>query len=590
MKVSDYVISVIKELGIKHVFILPGGGAMHLIDSLGKSDIKHITVLHEQAGAIAAQAYAMYTNELAVEIVTSGPGGTNAITGCASAWAESIPVLFISGQAKRETLIRNSGLRQSGSQEVNILAMVKSITKFSAQILEPQDIVYNIQKAITIAISGRPGPVWLDIPVDVQGSEIIAPVETFTPVSCYYEPKQIHMADNVNKTLQLLKDSQKPIILAGYGIQASAAEDEFHKLVRILGIPVLTTWKAIGLMTEDDPLYIGRPGKIGQRGANFAQQNCDLIICIGARLDMEQIAFNPRHFAFKAKKVIVDVDHAEMNKLDMDIDVRIIRDAGEFISALLPQSHPIPRPAWLKRCQEWKEKYPVSLPEYRYGGQSLFINLYSFMEDLSDISPNDSVLVPGSSGQGVEVFMQGWKVKEGQNFVFAPGLGAMGFDIPMALGAAVASDKQVICITGDGGFQLNIQDLETIHRLQLPVKFFVLSNGGYGSIMSMQRNYFEGRYVGSNPESGLTFPDFAKIADAYQFSFYRIRTNLKIKETLKKVLDTPGPVICEVICDPMQQQQPRVSSVINPDGTIESKPMEDLFPFLPRDEFEENMV
>ena len=588
MKVSDYVISVIKELGIKHVFILPGGGAMHLIDSLGKSDIKAITVLHEQAGAIAAQAYAMYTNELAVEIVTSGPGGTNAITGCASAWAESIPVLFISGQAKRETLIRNSGLRQSGSQEVNILAMVKSITKFSAQILEPQDIVYNIQKAITIAISGRPGPVWLDIPVDVQGSDITT-AETFTPINCYYEPKQIHMADNVNKTLQLLENSQRPIILAGYGIQASAAEEEFSKLVKILGIPVLTTWKAIGLMTEDDPLYIGRPGKIGQRGANFAQQNSDLIICIGARLDMEQIAFNPGHFAFKAKKVIVDIDHAEMNKLDMDIDVRIIRDAGEFISAMLPQSHPIHRPKWLKRCQDWKVKYPVSLPEYRYG-ELLHINLYSFMEDLSDISPSDSVLVPGSSGQGVEVFMQGWKVKDGQKFVFAPGLGAMGFDIPMALGAAVASGKQVICITGDGGFQLNIQDLETIHRLNLPIKFFVLSNGGFGSIMSMQRNYFEGRYVGSNKESGLTFPDFAKIAEAYQFTFYKIMTNLKIKETLKKIIETPGPVICEVVCDPMQQQQPRVSSVINPDGSIESRPMEDLFPFLPRDEFEENML
>jgi len=588
MKVSDYVISVIKELGIKHVFILQGGGAMHLIDSLGKSDIKAITVLHEQAGAIAAQAYAMYTNELAVEIVTSGPGGTNAITGCASAWAESIPVLFISGQAKRETLIRNSGLRQSGSQEVNILAMVKSITKFSAQILEPQDIVYNIQKAITIAISGRPGPVWLDIPVDVQGSDITT-AETFTPVNCYYEPKQIHMADNVNKTLQLLEDSQRPIILAGYGIQASAAEEEFTKLVKILGIPVLTTWKAIGLMTEDDPLYIGRPGKIGQRGANFAQQNADLIICIGARLDMEQIAFNPQHFAFKAKKVIVEIDHAEMNKLEMDIDVRIIRYAGEFISAILPQSHPIHRPKWLKRCQDWKVKYPVSLPEYRYG-ELLHINLYSFMEDLSDISPSDSVLVPGSSGQGVEVFMQGWKVKDGQKFVFAPGLGAMGFDIPLALGASVASGKQVICITGDGGFQLNIQDLETIHRLNLPIKFFVLSNGGYGSIMSMQRNYFEGRYVGSNKESGLTFPDFAKIAEAYQFTFYKIMTNLKIKETLKKIIETPGPVICEVVCHPMQQQQPRVSSVINPDGSIESRPMEDLFPFLPRDEFEENML
>jgi acetolactate synthase-1/2/3 large subunit len=590
MKLSDYVMNFLrKQTG--HIFMLPGGGAMHLDDSLGKSGIPYTVVLHEQAGAIAAHAYAMYKNSIGVMLTTSGPGGTNAITGCSNAWAESIPVVFISGQAKRSTLMGSSGVRQMGSQEVDIISMVRGITKYAVQVTDPLDIRRQLEKAVHYARTDRPGPVWLDIPVDVQGADINEnELHGFTPVISYQDTMREFLGIQVTKTLELLQHSQRPVLFAGYGIQASGAEKDFRTLVELLGVPVLVTWKEIGILPEDHPLYAGRPGKIGQRGANFAQQNSDLLVSIGARLDFEQVAFQPQHFAPKARKVIVDVDMAEIHKLDMEMDIIAAVDAGVFIREMLAKARPVKRPKWVARCAEWKAKYPVVLPEYKYPNDLLRVNSYVFMDDLSEAATPDDVLAPGSSGQSVEVFMQAWKVKDGQRFVFAPGLGAMGYDIPNALGAAVASKKRTICITGDGGFQLNIQDLETIRRLKLPVKLFVMSNGGYGSIMSMQRNYFEGRYVGSNPESGLTFPPLDKIAEAYGFEYHKIMTNLKSKETIKKVLDVSGPVICEVVVDPLQQQQPRVSSVVQADGYIVSMPMEDLWPFLPREEFAENMI
>ena len=590
MKLSDFVMDFLKER-VRHIFMLPGGGAMHLDDSLGKSGIPYTVVLHEQAGAIAAHAYAHYTGGLGVMLTTSGPGATNAITGCSNAWAESVPVLFISGQAKRSTLMGKSGVRQMGSQEVDIISMVHSITKYAFQVTDPLSIRYHLEKAVYLAREGRPGPVWLDIPVDVQGSVVNeSELRGFTPAEVYVEDIEDFIQNQVKQTLDLLQNSARPVLFAGYGIQAASAEEDFRKLVETLGIPVLVTWKEIGILPEDHPLYAGRPGKIGQRGANFTQQNCDLLISIGARLDFEQVAFQPQHFAPKARKVIVDVDMAEIHKLDMEIDIICAVDAGKFIRELLKNAKPIRRVKWVSRCEEWKKKYPVNLPEYKYGDDLTHVNSYAFMDDLSEAANKDDVLAPGSSGMSVEVFMQGWKVKDGQKFVFAPGLGSMGYDLPNALGAAIASGKRTICITGDGGFQLNIQDLETIRRLRLPIKFFVMSNGGYGSIMNMQRNYFDGRYVGSNPESGLTFPDLMEVSKGYGIPALKIMSNLLCKDTIKKVLDTFGPAICEVMVDPLQLQQPRVSSIVQKDGSIISSPMEDLYPFLPRDEFNENMA
>jgi acetolactate synthase-1/2/3 large subunit len=433
--------------------------------------------------------------------------------------------------------------------------------------------------------------VWLDIPVDVQGTQVNEDkLPSYVPPIPYSQMIHGHIIEEAREVATLLQNCTRPVLLAGYGIQASGAEADFLNLAEILGAPVLTTWKEMGIMADNHPLYIGRPGKIGQRAANFAQQNCDLLISIGARLDFEQTAFQPRHFAFKAKRVVVDADHSELAKLDMDIDVSIACDAGEFIRCLTAKIQPLNYEPWLTRCLEWKKKYPVSLPEYKYCDDITKVNSYLFMDDLSDVASDTDVLTPGSSGQSVEVFMQGWKVKQGQKVVFAPALGPMGFDIPMALGACIASGgKRTICITGDGGFQLNLPTLETIRNLNLPIKLFVFNNGGYGSIMSMQRNYFDGRYVGSNPESGLTFPELYKIAEAYNIQYYKIMAGLLSKPTIKKVMEYNNPVICEVMVDEKTIQQPRVSSTVNTNGELISMPMEDLWPFLPRDEFEANM-
>ena len=346
-------------------------------------------------------------------------------------------------------------------------------------------------------------------------------------------------------------------------------------------------------MPDDHSLFAGRPGGIGQRGANFTQQNSDLLISIGSRLDFDQIAFNQQNFARAANKVIVDVDPAEIQKLsDMDISIKVVSDAKPFIKEMLAQSYRLEqknRSAWRERCLDWKKKYPVVLPEY--WAEKKFVNMYVLMEALSaEVDPGE-VIVPGSSGPCANIMMQAWQVKEGQSFIFSPALGAMGFGLPMSIGACLASGRRrTICVNGDGGFQLNIQELETVHRLNLPIKFFVLNNNGYGSIMSMQRNYFDGHYVGSEPGSGLTFPDIVKVGRAYGFGTYRIKNHANLQAKIREAINIPGPVIIEVMVDPSQVQQPRVTSVLQSDGTLKSKPMEDLWPFLSREEFASNMI
>ena len=595
IKLSDYVIHFIAQQGIKHVFALPGGGAMHLIDSLGRStELEYIIPLHEQAGAIAAQAYGHYTSNLGAMIVTTGPGGTNTITGVAGAWMDSTPVLFISGQVKRSTLMGDSGVRSLGSQEVDIVSIVKPITKYAVRVMEPESIRYHLEKAVYLAHDGRRGPVWIDIPVDVQALQIDeSNLEGFHPVIDFEQTSGDKLEKQVRQIYELLQKAERPVLLAGYGIQAAEAVQEFKELTDYLGIPLLATWKAIGLIPDEYPLFAGRPGGIGQRGANFTQQNSDLLISIGARLDFDQIAFNPQNFARAATKIIVDVDAAEIQKLkDMDIHLPVISDAKVFIQEMLRQKGNFPSKdfsAWIAQTRAWKKKYPVVLPEY--WSEKEFVNMYLLNEVLSAEAVSGEVIVPGSSGPCANVMMQAWNVKENQNFVFAPALGAMGFGLPMSIGACLASGRnRTICVNGDGGFQLNIQELETIHRLNLPIKFFYLNNNGYGSIMAMQRSYFEGHYVGSEPQSGLTFPDIVKVGQAYGLATFRIKNHVELQEKIRAVLATPGPVICEVMVDPLQVQMPRVTSVLLEDGTLRSKPMEDLWPFLDREEFLKNMV
>lgn len=574
--------------------MLAGGGCMHLVDSVGRcQDIEYICNLHEQACAIAADAYSQYTNNLGVALVTTGPGGTNTVTGVAAAWLDSIPCLFISGQVKRTDLIGNHGVRQMGFQEINIVDIVRPITKYVVTVIEPASIRYHLEKALYLARHGRPGPVWIDIPLDVQAAEINeTELQNFDPaeIANPFDPDLLRR--QVSEAIQLLNQAERPVILVGNGVRLAKALDDFRELIEILQVPVLTTWKAADFMVEDHPLYTGRPGSVGQRGANFTQQNSDWILVLGARLDLGQTGYNHRNFARAAKKIMVDIDQAEIRKMDMMIDVPVCADVKTFIQEFIRQHGsimPRDRSGWWSRCQGWKVKYPIVLPEYWEEEQG--VNNYVLVDVLSDKMSKDDLLVPGSSGACSEITMQAFRVKQGMRIFNSQGLGAMGFGIPASIGGCLASGrKRTICIDGDGGFQLNIQELETVKRLNLPIKFFILNNGGYASIQATQRTHFAGHYVGSSASSGLTFPDTLKIASAYGLPTMQIQDHSHIKERVGEVLEQEGPMICDVKISPNQFTAPRLSSMQKADGSMVSKPLEDLWPFLDREEFKRNMV
>lgn len=595
IKLSDYVFKFLADAGVKDVFLLPGGGCMHLVDSLGqRGDIKYICCLHEQAAAIAAEAYGQYTNHLGVALVTTGPGSTNAITGVAGAWIDSTPLLVLSGQVKRQDMLQNVGVRQMGIQEVDIISMIKPITKYAVTVLEPEMIKYHLQKALYLAKTGRKGPVWIDIPLDVQGSVIEEnDLEDFkAPVD---QTNTEELKSKAQMTLELLAQAERPVILLGNGVRQAGAQNDFYQLVDRLKIPVLVTWKATDMIPENHPLYCGKPGAVGQRGANFIQQNSDWIMTLGARLDLCQVAHNYQNFARAAKKIIVDIDGAEIKKLKtfgMNVDIEVNADVGSFLRALLAllkEETPKDYRGWLARCRQWKERYPVVLPEYREA--TGFVNPYVLMDVLSDILEEDDLLVPGSSGACAEITQQAYRLKEGQRILNTPGLGAMGFGLPASIGACLASGRRrTISIIGDGGLQHNIQELETLSRLKLPIKIFILNNNGYGSIKATQKTHFNGRYVCCNPQSGLTLPDICRIATAYGLKATRIDNQKNLKEKVLEVIQTEGTIICDLLVDPDMPTSPRVSSQVLPDGQIVSKPMEDLWPFLDRDEFYRNMI
>lgn len=593
IKLSDYVMEFIANEGVKDVFLLSGGGCMHLVDSLGKCKrLNYICNLNEQAVSIAVEAYGQYTNNLGVGLVTTGPGGTNAITGVAAAFVDSTPCLMISGQVKSADLAEYHGVRQFGFQEVDIVSIVKPITKYAVTVMEPEKIKYHLEKAVYFAKNGRPGPVWIDIPLDIQAAVIDEKkLEGFYPKE-NDEISYISLEYSVLKTIELLNRSKRPCILVGNGVRLSKAEELFLNLIRKLNIPVLTTWKAIDFLDEEDPLYMGRPGSIGQRGANFIQQNCDFLLIIGARLDLGQTGYNHKNFARKAKKVMVDIDNSEIDKMDMDIEVKGNFDAKVFLETLfkhIDMVKSISRQDWLQYCVNMKNKYPVIIKEYWQ--EEEYVNPYALLDVLNEKLYEKDLIVPGSSGSCSEVTMQAFKVKKGQRIFNNEGFGSMGFGLPASIGACVASNgKRTICINGDGGFQLNIQELETVKRLNLPIKFFILNNQGYGSITNTQRNYFDGHYVASEAGSGMTLPDICRIADAYGIKNFRIKNNNELKNKINDILNMEGPVICNVIISPTQPTAPKLMSQKLPDGTMVSKPLEDLWPFLPREEFEKNML
>ncbi|WP_005035833.1 thiamine pyrophosphate-binding protein [Holophaga foetida] len=588
MKLSDYVWDRIADEGVEDVFMLPGGGCMHLVDSLGSHPrLRYICNLHEQGTAVAVDAYAQVRG-FGAGLVTTGPGGTNAITGVAAAFQDSTPCIFISGQVKRADLKKNTGLRQMGFQEIDIVSIVSSITKYAVTVENPEDIRYHLDQAIHRARNGRPGPVWIDIPLDVQAAEVDP--DTLRP----WEPEAVpdtDPAEAAHQTLNLLSRAERPAILVGNGVRLSGAVEDFLTFAGEARIPILTTWKAADFMPEEHPLFAGRPGGSGQRAANFTQQNSDVLLVLGARLDLGQTAYMHELFARGAKKIVVDIDEAELRKLKMPLEMALCMDAGPFIRSLrkLLPDHPMPpRTQWLQQVRTWKERYPVLKPEY--WAPTDHVDAYVLIEVLSECLHEGDLLVPGSSGQASELTCQALRVPNGLRMLNSQGLGPMGFGIPAALGACVASGgKRTVCIDGDGGFQMNIQELEVIHRLGLPITFFVLDNQGYGSIRSSQRAHFNGRLVASDAGSGLTLPNTLEVAKAYGMRTARLETHKGIRERVQAILAESGPCVCEVRLDPDQPTLPRVTSYQKADGSMGSRPMEDMFPLLDREELRANL-
>ena len=590
MKLSDYVMEFLAKKGVKTVFMLPGGGCMHLVDSLGRNKkIEYIACLHEQAASIAAESYAQHMNDLGAVLVTTGPGGTNTITGLTAAWIDSTPVLFISGQVKRSDRMGDSGVRQMGSQEVEIVPIVKSVTKYAETVMDPQKIRYMLEKAYYLAMHGRRGPVWLDIPLDVQAAEI--DVDALTGFVLETAPQEISSV-KIEKIRKLLEQAKRPLILAGNGIKLSGAEGEFEQFMQQLQIPVLLTWKTIDMLDADNPLYFGCPGGMGHRYANFILQNSDCLLILGSRLDSSLTAFNHANFAPRAKKIMIDIDAAEIDKMQMEIAVKLESDLKPVLRELNQVQYTLDREVlagWLGYCQRMKMKYPVVTEEMYQGTE--YVNAHAFVDELCQQLTAEDILVPESSGGAGEITYQAMKVKKGQKVKNAAGLGSMGFGLPYALGACIANgQKRTVLINGDGAFQLNIQELATIAQHNLPIKIFIWCNGGYASIMGTQNNYFGGNYVAANRKSKLCIPDIGRVAAAYGLKTFKLEHNADMQSKIAEVLQTEGAVLCEVKVSPKETASPRSKAMKLPDGSMLSKPLEDMWPYLSSDEIRENMM
>ncbi|OBI13361.1 acetolactate synthase [Mycobacterium sp. E2497] len=592
VRLADYLFARVREEGVDAVFLVPGGGAMYLVDALGQnSELRYVPTHHEQAAAIAAEAYSRINGHLGCALVTTGPGATNAITGVTGAWIESVPLLIISGQVKRADLMGESGVRQQGPQEVDIVSIVKPITKYAMTVLDPSEIRYHFEKAVHLATTGRRGPVWLDIPLDVQAAQIDAStLQGFTRET----NETRNLAADAAEVIDLINAAERPIILAGHGIRLAEAAGDFRNLYEALGVPVATTWNAADLIPSNHHLCVGKPGTVALRPPNFAIQNSDLILAIGARLDNVVTAYNPAKFGRHASKIIVDVDPAELNKFsaDMKIARAICADAQDFISAMLAQRSQFAmkdRSSWLDRCNGWKARYPINdgMPFPKSG----IISHYHLTKVLADEIGENTLIVTGSSGLAVEIFHTGFANKPGQRIFLTSGLGAMGYGLPAMVGAALASGaKSLVGIEGDGSLMMNIQELQTIRVLDLPLKLFLFDNGGYASIRNTQRNYFEGRYVGTGPEARLGLPDFVQLAKANGIDSMRIDDAADLESGVRKALSQRGPVIVDVRVQTDEALWPKSAALPQPDGTIRSMPLEDMSPLLPRAEFRANMI
>jgi acetolactate synthase-1/2/3 large subunit len=592
VKISDYIVEHLASAGIADAFMVTGGGSMHLNDSFGKHPGMNCTFFHhEQSCAIAADSYYRLTNRLPVINVTTGPGSTNAITGVYGAWADSIGMIVVSGQVKWETMVRSTDLplRQLGDQEVDIVRLVDSITKYAVVVTDPQTIRYHLERALHLAITGRPGPVWLDVPMNVQG----ALIDTDTLPG--YEPAEDAGTFEADLTpvcaeiLRRIEVAERPVILAGSGVWLSGRHDEFLKLLEKLQIPVTTAWNSNDLVANDNPWFAGRPGTVGDRPGNFAVQNADFLLVLGCRLNIRMVSYNWENFARGAFKVIVDIDANELKKPTVKPDMPIHADLRDVLPKLISMDYTpaLRHHSWVEWCQERRHRYPVVQPKY---WDSSTVNNYCFVHTLfAELEENDVIIT--ANGAAAVVTFQAAVIKKGQRLYTNSGSAPMGHDLPAAIGACIAnSGKRIICIAGDGSIQLNLQEIQTIIGYNLPVKLFILNNDGYLSIKQTQQNYFDGRFVGCDPKSGLTFPDFSKLVVAYGIPYRTCRNHNEMQQAIQDNLQGDGPQVCEVFLDLTQGFEPKLASRQLEDGRMVSSSLEDMFPFLSREELEENML
>jgi len=602
-KVSDYIADYIAEWGIRDVFTVTGGGAMHMNDAFGHHPKLHCTYQHhEQACAMAAEAYARMDNRMAAVCVTTGPGATNAITGVLGGWMDSIPMLVFSGQARYATTVAASGLklRSMGVQECNIVPVVASITKYAQMIIHPEDIRYHLEKALYMAVNGRPGPVWLDIPLDVQGAVIeTEELRGYDPQDNPEEKPAEISQDVIQQILDKIEKSRRPVLFPGNGVRLAGAMDDFQKLVNILGVPVITGMSSVDAMESEHPYFAGRSGGTGTRPGNFALQNSDVLLSIGNRQGFAQTGFQYQDWARGSYTILNDIDENELKKPSLHVSLPVCGDAGDLIRKLIcsaklrgaDETNPLFKGRdWIRQCQVWKQKYPVVTAKHYETVEEGCTNIYAFYEELSKAMQEGQTLMV-SVGTSRVAGSQAFRVKKGQRFITNPNTASMGFCLPAATGICVAQPgKPVVCVTGEGSLQMNLQELQTIWQNRLPVKLFVINNQGYHSIRQTQQSYFEPPLVGVGAESGdLSFPDLSKIIPAYGFSYRAVHAAEELPETLHQVLEETGASVCEVFVTKYQKTEPKTSAKKLPDGSMVSAPLEDMYPFLSKEELEENM-
>lgn len=594
IKVAEYVSSFLVEHGIDTAFTVTGGGAMHLNDALGhQKGLRCVYNHHEQACAIAAESYARLENKIAAVCVTTGPGGTNAITGVVGGWLDSIPMLIISGQVRYDTTARSTGLniRAMGDQEFDICKAVDSMTKYCEMVTDKNKIRYCLEKAYKLAHSGRPGPCWLDIPLNIQGSFVdtdeLYPYDGSEDEILPPAPEKQVYLDIIDR----IKKAKRPVINAGNGIRLSGAFDKFRILADKLNIPVVTGWDSIDIMEDDHPLYTGRAGIMGDRAGNFAVQNSDLLLSIGSRLSIRQVGYSWTTWARCAYKIVVDVDSEELKKPTVNPDMPVWADAKDFIDGMLDclgEDKLFKGESWISQCNLWKNKYPVVLP--KHFKEDYAANVYAFIKKLSDSAKENQVTVVGN-GSACVVGSHAYKIKKGSRFIINSAIASMGYDLPAAIGACYADNgNEIILVTGDGSIQMNLQELQTIITNELPVKIFMINNGGYHSIRQTQTNMFNAQFVGIGPQSGdLSFPDMSKLAPAYGYPYFKASLNSELDRAIADTLAVNGPAFCEIVVTTEQLFEPKSATKKLPDGTLVSPPLEDLAPFLPEEELKENM-